>query len=237
MLFYKLPIYILFSIIFLPIVLYSMKEQKKVFKGIFYIFLQILFPILIILIFKPGINDGLRYFLYILPFFAILSSISIYYIFLSRFIILKIFFIFLFLYNIFIFFKLTPYQYTFINSLNGKFSNNLNKFENDYWGASIKELLLKAKNNSFFEENKIYHISTCGVNNQIIKHYLNKEFDFEYKFVNSNEMYDYMIFVNRVDTTLEKVDLNNAKTCYDNFFRSDIIKVERNGLPIAFISN
>jgi len=237
MLFYKLPIYILFSIVFLPIVLYAMKEQKKVFKGIFYIFLQILFPILIILIFKPGINDGLRYFLYILPFFAILSSISMYYIFLSRFIILKIFFIFLFLYNIFIFFKLTPYQYTFINSLNGKFSNNLNKFENDYWGASIKELLLKAKNNSFFEENKIYHISTCGVNNQIIKHYLNKEFDFEYKFVNSNEVYDYMIFVNRVDTTLEKVNLNSAKTCYDNFFRSDIIKVERNGLPIAFISN
>ena len=237
MLFYKLPIYILFSIVFLPIALYAMKEQKKVFKGIFYIFLQILFPILIILIFKPGINDGLRYFLYILPFFAILSSISMYYIFLSRFIILKIFFIFLFLYNIFIFFKLTPYQYTFINSLNGKFSNNLNKFENDYWGASIKELLLKAKNNSFFEENKIYHISTCGVNNQIIKHYLNKEFDFEYKFVNSNEVYDYMIFVNRVDTTLEKVNLNSAKTCYDNFFRSDIIKVERNGLPIAFISN
>ena len=237
MLFYKLPIYILFSIIFLPIFLYARNEQKKVFKAIFYIFLQILFPILIILIFKPGINDGLRYFLYILPFFAILSSISIYYIFLSRFIILKFFFIFLFLYNIFIFFKLTPYQYTFINSLNGKFSNNLNKFENDYWGASVKELLLKAKNNSFFKENKIYYISTCGVNNQIVKYYLNKEFDFEYKFVNSNEMYDYMIFVNRVDTTLEKVDLNSAKTCYDNFFRSDIIKVERNGLPIAFISN
>ena len=50
-------------------------------------------------------------------------------------------------------------------------------------------------------------------------------------------MYDYMIFVNRVDTTLNKVNLNNANTCYDNFFRSDIIKVERNGLPIAFISN
>ena len=143
----------------------------------------------------------------------------------------------LFFYNIFIYFKLTPYQYIFVNNLNGKFSNNLNKFENDYWGTSIKELLSKAKNNSFFEENKIYHISTCGVNNQIVKYYLNKEFDFEYKFVNSNEMYDYMIFVNRVDTTLGKVDLNNAKTCYDNFFRSDIIKVERNGLPIAFISN
>ena len=167
----------------------------------------------------------------------ILSSIGIYYLFSLRFIFFKIIIIFLFIFNIFIFFKLTPYQYIFVNNLNGKFSNNLNKFENDYWGTSIKELLLKAKNNSFFKENKIYYISTCGVNNQIVKYYLNKEFDFEYKFVNSNEMYDYMIFVNRVDTTLEKVDLNSAKTCYDNFFRSDIIKVERNGLPIAFISN
>ena len=141
------------------------------------------------------------------------------------------------MYNVFIFFKLTPYQYTFINILNGKFSSNLNKFENDYWGVSIKELLIKAKNNSFFKENKIYRISTCGLNSEIVKYYLNKEFDFEYKFVNSDEVYDYMIFVNRVDTTQKKVDLNNAKTCYDSFFRSDIIKVERNGLPISFISN
>ena len=148
MLFFKLPIYILFSIIFLPIVFF-IKHKKKPFKYIFYIFLQILFPILLILFFKPGINDGLRYFLYIIPFFVILSSISIFYIFSSRFIILKIFLIFLFLHNIFIFFKLTPYQYTFINSLNGKFSANLNKFENDYWGTSIKELLVKSKKKAF----------------------------------------------------------------------------------------
>ena len=199
--------------------------------------MQIIFPLVLIIFIKPGLNDGLRYFLYLIPLFMILSSICIYYLFNLRFIFFKIIIISLFIFNIFIFLKLTPYQYIFVNNLNGKFSNNLNKFENDYWGTSIKELLLKAKNNSLFQENKIYYISTCGVNNQIIKHYLNNEFDFEYKFVNSNEKYDYIIFVNRVDTTLGKVNLYNAKTCYDNFFRSDIIKVERNGLPIAFISN
>ena len=149
MLFFKLPIYILFSIILLPIFFFTKHKKKKFHKNIFYILLQIIFPILLILIFKPGINDGLRYFLYILPFFVILSSISIYHIFLSRFVIFKIFLVFLFLYNIFIFFKLTPYQYIFINNLNGKFSNNLNKFENDYWGTSIKELLTKSKKKAF----------------------------------------------------------------------------------------
>ena len=32
------------------------------------------------------------------------------------------------------------------------FQNNLNKFENDYWGASIKELLTKAKNKNIFNK-------------------------------------------------------------------------------------
>ena len=240
LLLYKLPIYVLFSFLFLPFIFFNKKfiKNKNIkFINFCYLLLQIIFPLIIIILIKPGLNDGLRYFLYLIPLLMILSSIGIYYLFTLRFISFKIIIIFLFIFNIFIFLKLTPYQYIFVNNLNGKFSNNLNKFENDYWGTSIKELLLKAKKNSFFEENKIYHISTCGVNNQIIKYYLNKEFNFEYKFVNSNEMYDYIIFVNRVDTSLKKVNLNNAKTCYDNFFRSDIIKVERNGLPIAFISN
>ena len=42
---------------------------------------------------------------------------------------LKFLFVLLFMYNFIIFLILTPYQYTFINNLNGKFSNNLNKFE------------------------------------------------------------------------------------------------------------
>ena len=237
MLFYKLPIYVLFAIIFLPIIFFIKPKKYKQFKSTSYISLQVLFPIILILIFKPGINDGLRYFLYILPFFAILSSISIYYIFLSKFFILKFFMIILFLYNIFIFFKLTPYQYTFINNLNGKFSSNLNKFENDYWGTSIKELLSKSKKNNIFNEQKVYRIATCGLNSDIIKYYFNKNFKIEYKFVNTSEKYDYIIFINKIDTSLGNVSLENNKTCYNQFFNNEIVTIERNGLPIAFISN
>jgi len=240
LLFYKLPIYILFSIFLLPFVLFDKSfftSNKFKFKKLIYLLLQIVFPFLLIFFFKPGITDGVRYFLHLIPLIVILSAVSIYYLFNSRFFIFKIIFLFLFLFNVFIFFKLTPYQYIFFNNLNGKYSNYFNKYEIDYWGISIKDLLLKAKKNNIFDENKIYHLATCGVNTKVIKHYLNKNFNIEYKFVNSDENYDYVIFVNRVYSKAGKLDLNNTKTCYDNFFKSDIITIERNGLPIAFISN
>ena len=84
---------------------------------------------------------------------------------------------------------------------------------------------------------KHYKIATCGLNSSIIKFYLNRDFDIEYNFVNSNEEYDFIIFINRVDTTTNNLDLNNPQTCYSKFNNKNIANVTRNGLPIAFISN
>ena len=140
LLLYKLPIYVLFSFFFLPFIFFNKKliKNKNInFINFCYLLLQIIFPLIIIILIKPGLNDGFRYFLYLIPLFMILSSVGIYYLFTLRFILFKIIIIFLFIFNIFIFLKLTPYQYIFVNNLNGKFSNNLNKFENDYWGTSI----------------------------------------------------------------------------------------------------
>ena len=238
--FYKMPIYLLFSIFLLPLLFidknfFFSNKIKKI--NILFLLLQIIFPVLLIFLFKPGITDGIRYFLYFIPLISILSALSIHYLFSSRYKIIKVIISFLFIINIFIFFKLTPYQYIYSNNLNGKFSNYFNKYEIDYWGVSIKELLSKAKNDKIFKINKSYRIATCGVNTQIVKYYLDRDFIFEYKFVNSNETYDYIIFVNRVYNEKDNLDLNNVKTCYSNFFKNDIVTIERNGLPIAFISN
>ena len=59
----------------------------------------------------------------------------------------------------------------------------------------------------------------------------------EYKFVNTNEKYDYIIFINKIDTSSGNVSLIDNKTCYDQFFKEEIITIKRNDLPIAFISN
>ena len=39
------------------------------------------------------------------------------------------------------FFSITPYQYTYLNLFNGQKEIRYKKFENDYWGTSIKELI------------------------------------------------------------------------------------------------
>ena len=65
---------------------------------------------------------------------------------------------------------ITPYQYTYLNIFSGPAKNRFNKFENDYWGGSIKELVKKTK----FENNHIIKLSTCGVNPKIPKKYFRK---------------------------------------------------------------
>ena len=69
----------------------------------------------------------------------------------------------------------------------------------------------------FSKKKKHYKIATCGLNSDIIKFYLNRDFDIEYNFVNSNEEYDFIVFINRVDTTTTNLDLNNPQTCYSKF--------------------
>ena len=157
---YKMPLYIILSLLFLPFFILNKKFLLKEFssyKNFIYIFIQIFFPIILILIMGTALSDGIRYILYIIPFICLIVSISIFFIFNQNhffYKFLKLIFISLFIYNFSIFLTLTPYQYTFINNLNGKFSSNLNKFENDYWGSSIKELLVKAKKQNIFDKKK-----------------------------------------------------------------------------------
>ena len=240
---YKMPIYIILSLFLLPFFILYKKFLNKEFsshKNLIYVFIQIFFPISLIVISGTSLNDGLRYILYIIPFICLASSISIFYVFNSKYFFykfLRFIFILLFAYNFVIFIQLTPYQYTFINSLNGKFSNNLNKFENDYWGASIKELLVRANDKNIFDKKKYYKIATCGLHSSIVKFYLNKDFDIEYNFVNTDEEYDYIFFINRTYAPANDLLYNNLETCFNKFHNNIIVSVARNGLPIAFVSN
>ena len=61
-----------------------------------------------------------------------------------------------FLYFLYNFFILTPYHYVYLNKFNGDFSESSKKFENDYWGVSMKELINKINKNKIFTEDKVY---------------------------------------------------------------------------------
>ena len=130
-------------------------KEKKFFNINFKFFNQkiiilvfiIIFPIIISFFVAVKIFDGLRYYLFLLPYLSIIPGLTIYYLFCNSQYFINKLLIFLLLASIsfftFNFFSLTPYQYTYLNIFNGKFSEASSKFENDYWGSSIKELVNK----------------------------------------------------------------------------------------------
>ena len=236
-LFHKLPIYILLSFLLSPFLFLDKNFKKKISlsRNYFYILLNIIFLFLMVLIFRPGINDGIRYFLYVIPLILIISSISIFYILQFSNILFKSILIVLISFNLLTFFKLTPYHYAFVNNLNGKYENNLNKYDVDYWGTSLKELVINSKKEKIFTDNRRYSFSSCGLNQNILEFYLDKYTDINYSFVSNNENYDFIFFINRLDDS--SLDLNSIDTCYNNFFKNEVLSVKRNNLSLAFISN
>ena len=174
------------------------------------------------------VNDGMRLFLWILPYYCIIPGLTIYYLIenikliipkitLTILSILAIFYLFFFI-------SITPYQYTYLNILNGKNEKRYKKFENDYWATSIKELIKNAK----FKTNDVINFGTCGFITAALKEQLKKRSDLNYRFV-SPEKADYIIMTNRVSR------YHGVVNCFDIFQGTDIATVKRNGLVLSVI--
>ena len=174
------------------------------------------------------VYDGMRLFLWVLPYYCIIPGLTIYYLvenvsFIKQKIALSVLSI-LFIYYLLSFLSITPYQYTYLNFLNGKIENRYKKFENDYWAISIGELIKNAN----FRNNDVIKITTCGFTTGRPKLYLKKRTDVKYKFVPYNEA-DYIIMTNRVSR------FHGVMNCFDLFKGNDIAVVKRNGLILSVI--
>ena len=235
-LFYKLPEFILLSyIIFIYLFLSDKKfflTHFKFFKTKFsYLLFIIVFPIVMAALIALKIHDGLRYFLFLLPYLSIIPGVAIYYLIyniklnINKFYLISIFA--LFIYYLFNFFSLTPYHYTYLNKFNGNFTDASKRFENDYLGASLKELASKIEMSKHFNSNKYLKIAYCGINNDTINYYLKRIENFRYVETPNNEDYDYIIMTNRHS--------GKDQTCYDSYKGKDIASVERNGLILSRI--
>ena len=134
-----------------------------------FLFIILIFPNLILFFIPYPVYDGLRLFLWTLPYICIIPGITIYYL-IENFknlkskvtLILLSLFIIYFLFN---FLTITPYQYTYLNFFNGKSEDRYRKFENDYWGASIEDLIKTAD----FNKNKNLRFGSCGLNEKILE--------------------------------------------------------------------
>ena len=151
--FFKSPEYILICY-FLFLILFL--KSKSFFREKFILFgykisliiAILIFPNIILLFIPYPIYDGLRLFLWSLPYICVIPGLVIYYLIENyKYKTIKIislilsFFIFYFMFN---FFSITPYQYTYLNFFNGQKDIRYKKFENDYWGTSMKELINRA---------------------------------------------------------------------------------------------
>ena len=232
---YFLVSYLIFFIIFFLFKSFFLNKFNFFNYKITLIISMLLFPFLLLYFTPFSIYDGFRHVLWMLPYSCIIPALAIFYIieniktiFAKVFGFLQTILFFLFLYN---FILLTPYHYTYLNILNGKNENHYKKFENDYWGSSIKELILNTKIN---KKSRVI-FSSCGIAEDVAKYYLKKagfsNFSFE-----SLEKSDFIIMTNRSTNKIENIySSENVTNCFDKFIGKDVSVVKRNGVILSVI--
>ena len=118
-----------------------------------------------------------------------------------------------------------------MNLLNGESENRYKKFENDYWGTSVKELIEL----SSLKKNKKVLIATCGVNPNVVKHYFKKKGYVKYNYVDPQSA-NYIIMTNRTILNINaKNKAEQITNCFDMFKGKDITIVKRNNLILSVI--
>ena len=230
---YKSPEYILILyVFFLIIILKDIKFFKLNFNffyyKLFFIITMVGYPSIILLLLPFPLYDGMRLFLWFLPYFCIIPALTIHYLTKniskkkSKFsLIFLSLFIFYFVYNFII---ITPYHYTYLNYLNGKNENRYKKFENDYWGTTLIELVKKTN----FKSGKNITMSTCGTSLAHVKKHFKNNGVFKIKYM-SSEKAEFIIMTNRITNSTGLIN------CFDKYKGEDVYKVERNGLLLSVI--
>tara|TARA_B100001964_G_scaffold201848_1_gene229808 strand:- start:687 stop:1121 length:435 start_codon:yes stop_codon:yes gene_type:complete len=138
---------------------------------------------------------------------------------------------------LFVFFSFTPYQYTYLNKLIGNLSYADQKFENDYWAVSIKELISKIPmHTNLISDSVKIKIAFCGVPHNIGKRELNKLKNLKYEQTDLyNKDVDYIIMTNRTVEKSSDIARNDMKTCFKKFEGEDVISIRRKGLMLSTI--
>ena len=250
-LFYKLPEFILLGyILFLCLIPISVSYFKKQFNffyyKIFFILFVLIFPNLLVILSPYRVYDGVRLFLYTMPYLSIIPALLVYYLIINKKkilskILLSITTLFL-IYHLFIFLSLTPYQYTYLNFFNGSFSKSNLKFENDYWAVSIKELTKKINKKTDSFSNQELKIAFCGLPHNNARKELGKISNLKFQQQDLfNGEFDFVMMTNKTFIDKDKFSwkdkdprvIQDFQSCFDKFKGKDIVSVKRNGLTLS----
>ena len=238
---FRLPIYLIMLLVTTIVILkinnqFFVQQIKNYKTSLNIVLFTIFFPIIIALFFKVKIYDGIRLFLFLIPLLSLFAAMGLYYLFknIYKSIYLKITFVIIFIFFILAlsrFIYLTPYQYTYSNFFNPKFSYTQNLYEHDYWATSFKELISKVKQSENLS-NKKFSVSICGGDFwQIVS-----EFSKDKTFSKNITFYDYSM-ADKADyiimTNRSSFITKNKTTCYSIFSGKDITSVNRLGVDLS----
>ena len=269
-LFYRIPFYFSFLIFASYILMIfkrlNYKTEIKNFNEIFYLVnLTALFPILVSVILSISIHDNIRLFLFIIPFLCIIAALSLNYFFetFKNYFVTKISLVLilvLFSISFYRFLMLTPYQYTYVNFSYPFFSKTVDKFEQDYWGASYKELVKNLKEKYSIEEIRKFKFADCYGGQETLLYYLKKNFGIKRlydiderplqathvaltnrSFANiRNNPYTKSLVDDKGNFLLSDLETvlrsrNVKTTCFKFYSGTDEVTVSRNGVPLSTI--
>ncbi|HXL72891.1 MAG TPA: hypothetical protein VN963_04630, partial [bacterium] len=130
-----------------------------------FLILVLVFHVLIYLVLKPNVYDGVRHYLFFEPILSILACLVFVELFQSG-LKLKWFWVAVVGVNaLWVGWQMTqlfPYEYTYFNETVGGLRGAAAKFETEYTGASYKEAVEWLESNEIKEPRKIYRINTEG---------------------------------------------------------------------------
>ncbi len=221
--------YLVFLIFFRKIINFYKTIVKNFNYKLVLLFSILFLPLLVAFLVPFPIYDGLRLFIWSLPYFCIIPSLVLFFLYkninIKKYKILSLSISFLFIFYLVQFIMISPYQYTYLNFLNNFGGNKQSKFENDYWGVSLNNLINKIN----LEENEL-NLSLCGVNAEIVKKYFKKQNKYRVNYTDLNNA-DYVIMTNRLAFN-QKVT-NSIKSCFEIHKGEDIFKVSRMGINLS----
>jgi hypothetical protein len=156
-------------IILIPALLSPLAIKKRFQNRLFVLILFILaINMALYAIIKPVTYDGLRHFLFLVPFISALGIMAIVEFFQhTKRRLIRIGIVILILINVLVISRqivtLHPYQYIFFNSLVGGLQGAYKKYDTEYWGASYSEAINWFKDNIATDKNKLYGIHIVGI--------------------------------------------------------------------------
>ena len=263
---YRMPIYSTILFIASYFLLFNKNshinfEIENFSKKFILINIITLFPIFLALVLNVNIYDNLRLFIFVIPFFCLIASLTLHELIRSYKKSQKIkiglgFILVLISLSFYRFILLTPYQYDYINFSSLKLAHAQYKWEHDYWGSSYKELILKIKDQFTSEEIQKLKITNCSGDDTLLYYmyrHLGKKFIYRYK---REHEANHVVIINRA--TLDVLNNPNLKgmvndqghmlvkdmekvvrtpgvkkTCPELYPGKDVISVTRNGLKIS----